>query len=226
MINNWITTQPWTSLSNRPKIILCHIIKEPTIDTDSDGALPGFELLCTEYLFVGSFEFLSGSGQPLSEKIGHGELSVFASPILSSTTPSLCYLFTMSLRRILKVSLSTTLSIIYHKPRGLTNGAHFFIGSSLANEMVTTMDVSRSGSGWSCEQPTEEPSRKIQSRGCRYLPKVCVLNSRIIFCSFSHCSLVVYYHSSFVCFQDFILFLSKLALDFALCCIWATAATY
>ena len=48
-------------------------------------------------------------------------------------------------------SLSTTSPIICHKSGGLTNGALFLIGSSLENEMVTTMDVSRSGSGWRCE---------------------------------------------------------------------------
>ena len=70
-----------------------------------------------------------------------------------------------------------------------------------------------------------QASRKIHSKRCRYLQKVCVPNSRIHLFSFSHCSLVIYDYSSFVRFYTFFLFLSKHTLYFSLRWIWATAAT-
>ena len=68
----------------------------------------------------------------------------FLSPVLDPI-----YLRMISTPSVL-FSLSTTSSIIYHKPGGLTNDRFYFISSSLANKMVTTMDVNDSWSESEC----------------------------------------------------------------------------
>ena len=64
MITNqeFILSHTSVSLPNPP-----HVCNTPT-DTDGDGALPAFELLCDDYLFIPSFELPLGSGQRLVKK--------------------------------------------------------------------------------------------------------------------------------------------------------------
>ena len=144
MITNqeFILSHTSVSLPNPP-----HVCNTPT-DTDGDGALPAFELLCDDYLFIPSFELPLGSGQRLvKKKKGQGELSVFASPPSISNTltvlplPHITYFVRQKRHRCalrspvlgpnpspshprwyspssLVFSFSTPLSTIYHKIEG------------------------------------------------------------------------------------------------------------